>query len=72
MNHASNNRRLGYSIWRKAVDQRLLAVYAITIEMSGVDDDYLRPHWVDDISPSDFVAWFGAKYDLDPILPVHC
>lgn len=44
--------------WRKATDERMFEVYAITIDDSGVDDEYLMPH--------EFIEWFGMKYDLTP------
>lgn len=53
--------------WRDAVDEQLLDVYAITIEDSGLDDLYLSSHWRSRESPSEFIEWFGAKYDLAPL-----
>jgi hypothetical protein len=50
--------------WRKATDERLFDVYAITIDDSGVDDEYLLSHWQMKQSPYEFVEWYGIKYDL--------
>jgi hypothetical protein len=55
-----------FASWRRAVDQRLEEVYAITIVDAGVDDDFLRAHWEDEEPPFEFVLWYGNKYDLDP------
>ena len=44
----------------------MLDIYVITIDDSGVDDEYLTPHWEMKQSPYEFVEWFGIKYDLTP------
>jgi hypothetical protein len=56
-----------YDDWRVAVDRRLCEIYCITIEDAGFDEEYLSAHWRSSETPSDFVEWFGNKYDLDPI-----
>jgi hypothetical protein len=56
-----------YSDWRTVVDERLQEIYCITIEDVGFDEEYLIEHWQSDESASEFVEWFGNKYDLDPI-----
>jgi hypothetical protein len=56
-----------YDDWRVAVDQQLSEIYCITIEDAGFDEEYLIAHWQSDEPPSDFIKWFGNKYDLDPI-----
>lgn len=57
---------MSFAQWRRAVNRRLLKIYGIDIEHSGVDDDFLMPHWEDKESPFEFVSWYGSKYDLDP------
>ena len=57
---------IGFTEWRRAVDQRLEEIYAITIEDAGVDDESLRAHWEDKEPPFEFVLWYGNKDDLDP------
>jgi hypothetical protein len=46
--------------------RKAAADYGITIDDSGVDDEYLMPHWQMKQSPYEFVEWFGIKYDLTP------
>jgi hypothetical protein len=55
---------VSFAEWRKAVDERMLDIYLITIDDSGVDDKYLMSHWQMKQSPYEFVEWFGIKYDL--------
>jgi hypothetical protein len=62
---------MSFSDWRRVVDEKLVADYGITIEDSGVDDDYLKTHWEMRQSPYEFVEWFGIKYDLDPVSASH-
>ena len=57
---------MSFAEWRRAVNRRLLKVYGIDIEDSGVDDDFLMLHWQEKESAFEFVSWFGSKYDLDP------
>ena len=57
-----------YRDWRDAVDRHLHQIYRITIEDTGVDEEYLIGHWQSNEAPFEFVEWFGNKYDLDPIL----
>jgi hypothetical protein len=54
-----------YGDWRAAVDQRLNEIYCITMEDAGLDEQYLIEHWKSNEVASNFVAWFGNKYDLD-------
>lgn len=55
---------VSFTDWRKAVDKRMLDIYVITIDDSGIDDEYLMSHWRMKQSPYEFVEWFGIKYDL--------
>ncbi|MEA2891436.1 MAG: hypothetical protein QOI05_2229 [Bradyrhizobium sp.] len=57
---------VSFAEWRKAVDERMPDIYVITIDDSGVDDEYLMSHWQMKQSPFEFVEWFGIKYDLTP------
>jgi hypothetical protein len=53
-----------YPEWRDAVDKRLLEIYCISIEDAGFDEEYLTNHWQSNEEPSEFVEWYGNKYDL--------
>ena len=64
-------KEMSFSDWRREVDGRLVSDYGITIEDSGVDDNYLKPHWKMKQSPYEFVEWYGIKYDLDPVSAHH-
>jgi hypothetical protein len=57
---------ISFAKWRSAVNRRLKAIYAITINDAGIDDEFLASHWDMKQSPYEFVEWFGIKYDLDP------
>lgn len=50
--------------WKSAVDETLMQIYSISIEDSGIDDEYLKTHFGMPQTPLDFVKWFGDKYDL--------
>lgn len=54
-----------FKIWRYAVDRRMKSVYGITIADAGIDEDDLKKHWSSNELASNFVEWFGNKYDLD-------
>jgi hypothetical protein len=56
-----------FANWRTAADRRLKEIYSITLEDTGVDDEFLQTHWKDKEPPFEFVLWYGNKYDLDPI-----
>ncbi|CAN5228979.1 hypothetical protein BH10PSE11_BH10PSE11_34210 [soil metagenome] len=51
--------------WCSAVDHRLQDIYCITLVDAGIDDERLIDHWTSYDTPSEFVGWFGTKYDLD-------
>ncbi len=51
--------------WRSDVDQRFQKTYCITIVDVGIDDERLTRHWISNETPSEYVEWFGTKYDLD-------
>ena len=55
----------GYLSWRAAVDRQLNETYCISMEDAGFDEEYLDRHWKSNETPTDFVEWFGNKYDLD-------
>lgn len=60
-----NETLFSFKDWRSAVDRRLQDVYCITIVDAGIDDKRLVNHWTSYDTPSEFVEWFGTKYDLD-------
>jgi hypothetical protein len=67
----SSTTSMPYSDWRTTVDEQLSAIYYITIEDAGFDEDYLIMHWKSDESALEFVEWYGNKYDLDPVTTVY-
>jgi hypothetical protein len=56
-----------FSTWKREVDRRMHAEHAITIVDAGIDDSDLRKHWETRESATEFVEWFGRKYDLTPV-----
>jgi hypothetical protein len=67
----SSTTGMSYSDWRVAVDRHLSAIYCITIEDAGFDEEYLAKHWKSDESALEFVEWYGNKYDLDPVTTIY-
>jgi hypothetical protein len=67
----ASTKREPYSDWRNAVDSRLREIYSITIEDAGLDEEYLMKHWQSDETALEFVAWYGEKYDLDPVTTIY-
>ncbi|MBX9646858.1 MAG: hypothetical protein K2X57_07365 [Xanthobacteraceae bacterium] len=67
----SSTKNKSYGDWRSAVDERLQEIYCITIEDAGFDEDYLIRHWQSDEAALEFVAWYGNKYDLDPVTTIY-
>jgi hypothetical protein len=57
---------INFITWRVAVNRRLKNIYVIDLDEAGVDDEFLKSHWEEKEPPSEFVLWFGNKYDLDP------
>jgi hypothetical protein len=60
-----------YNDWRSAVDEHLSAIYCITIEDAGFDEEYLIKHREAGEAALEFVEWYGKKYDLDPVTTVY-
>lgn len=60
-----NETLFSFKDWRSAVDHYLQDIYCITIVDAGIDDERLASHWTSHDTPSEFVKWFGTKYDLD-------
>lgn len=56
-----------FSTWRREVDHLMHSEYAITIVDAGIDDTELRKHWKTQTYATEFVKWFGVKYDLTPV-----
>ena len=50
--------------WIQEVNRELFAVYGITLDDAGVDDDFIDRCL--DMTPDEFVDWYGEKYDLTP------
>lgn len=50
--------------WKWLVDQTLHLNFAIGIEDAGIDDSDLAKAYFHDLSPDEYVEWFGQKYDL--------
>jgi hypothetical protein len=67
----SSTTSMSYGDWRTAVNDHLSAIYCITIEDAGFDEEYLIKHWESDEAALEFVEWFGNKYDLDPVTTVY-
>jgi hypothetical protein len=53
--------------WKREVDLRMRATYAIDTGDAGFDEDELRGYNLSRPSPEDFVSWIAEKYDLTPI-----
>lgn len=60
----NNSGTVDYLEWKSEVNVVLENVYSIDTDMAGIDDDYLIVHFEMKQSPSEFVKWFGEKYDL--------
>lgn len=56
-----------FSVWRRKVDRLMNLEYAITIVDAGIDDFDLRKHWGTRMHATEFVKWFGVKYDLTSV-----
>lgn len=67
----SSTARISYSDWRIAVDGHLSAIYCITIEDVGFDEEYLIKHWESEEAALEFVEWYGNKYDLDLVTTIY-
>lgn len=50
--------------WVKEVDRLMLEEFCIDLSDAGADRTDLLRYWKFDKSPTDFVDWFGEKYDL--------
>jgi hypothetical protein len=55
-----------FAAWKREVDRQMHTEYAITIVDAGIEDSDLRKHWHTRVSATEFVEWFGTKYDLTP------
>jgi hypothetical protein len=56
-----------YGDWRDSVNQSLHRIYCITIADAGIEEQFLINYWQSNETPVEFVAWFGNKFDLDPM-----
>lgn len=50
--------------WVMAVDRIMLEEFCIDLSDAGADRGDVLRYWQFDMSPADFVDWFGEKYDL--------
>jgi hypothetical protein len=53
-----------FAPWREEADRLLFRDWFVNLQMAGIDDQLLQVHYGMDQSPSEFVDWFAAKYDL--------
>lgn len=51
-------------LWVSEVDQIMLEEFCIDLSDAGADRSDVLRYWKRDESPTDFVNWFGEKYDL--------
>lgn len=65
--YRQSHRSKKFSTWRREVDHLMVSEYAITIVDAGIDDTELRKHWETRTHATEFVEWFGIKYDLTPV-----
>lgn len=65
--YRQSHRSKRFSTWRREVDRLMNSEYAITIGDAGIDDTDLRKHWETRMHATEFVGWFGIKYDLTPV-----
>lgn len=50
--------------WVKEVDRNMLEEFCIDLSDAGADRTDVLRYWKFEMSPADFVDWFGEKYDL--------
>lgn len=50
--------------WVKEVNRLMLEEFCIDLSDAGADRADVLRYWKFDESPTNFVAWFGKKYDL--------
>ncbi len=50
--------------WVSEVDRIMLEEFCIDLSDAGADRSDVLRYWRRDESPTDFVNWFGEKYDL--------
>lgn len=50
--------------WVKEVDRIMMEEFCIDLSAAGADRADVLRYWRFEQSPTDFVGWFGEKYDL--------
>ncbi len=58
------DKTIDFEEWKSATDTVMSVIYGIDTNDAGVDDEWLRNHWIAGEAPREFVEWFGCKYDL--------
>ncbi len=53
-----------FAKWRDRLDRYMIKKYALSIELSGWDDEKLRRHFDDGDTPEETVEFYAEKYDL--------
>jgi hypothetical protein len=50
--------------WVKEVDRIMMEEFCLDLSGAGADRADVLRYWKFDLSPDEFVDWFGEKYDL--------
>jgi hypothetical protein len=50
--------------WKQEVDRLLVTAYCLDSSDAGIDTEYLERQRLEGLSPTQFVEWYGRKYDL--------
>lgn len=53
-----------FAKWRSRLDRYMIKKYALSIELSGWDDDKLCRHFDDGETPEETVEFYAEKYDF--------
>ena len=56
--------RLNFTEWRNQLDRYIIKKYALSIELSGWDDDRLHRHFNDGDTPEEAVEFYAEKFDF--------
>ena len=55
---------MDFAKWRSRLDRYMIKKYALSIKLSGWDDQRLRRHFDDGDTPEETVEFYAEKYDL--------
>ena len=58
---------LHFETWKRQVDKAMVQKYAIDTTDAGLGEEELLKHWQQEPSATEFVTWYGEKYDLTPL-----